>query len=87
MKGQWYNLHGNKCNLSKDNRSVCKRNPTRKGHEMDNIKQEFHTIDEYILLYPEEVQDKLRLIRKVIKEAAPEAVEKISWQMPTFYLE
>ncbi len=54
---------------------------------MENTKQEFHNTDEYIMMFPEEIQDKLRLIRRVIKEAAPEAAEKISWQMPTFYLE
>ncbi|MBN7771765.1 iron chaperone [Clostridium aminobutyricum] len=29
---------------------------------------------------------KLQEIRQVIKEAAPQASEKISWRMPTFYL-
>ncbi len=54
---------------------------------MENNKQEFHTVDEYIKLFPEEVQDKLRLLRKLIQEAAPEAKEKISYQMPTYDLE
>jgi uncharacterized protein YdhG (YjbR/CyaY superfamily) len=44
------------------------------------------TIDEYIARYPEDVQQILSKIRAVIKEAAPEAVEKISYQMPGFYL-
>lgn len=43
-------------------------------------------IDQYILKYSEELQLKLQEIRNIIKEAAPEATEKISWQMPTFYL-
>ena len=43
-------------------------------------------IDEYIEKYPEEVQKKLRDIRKVIRESAPDAEEKISYGMPTFYL-
>ena len=43
-------------------------------------------IDNYISQFPEEVQILLNEIRKVIKEAAPEATEKISYQMPTFYL-
>ncbi|MFD6208931.1 iron chaperone [Peribacillus sp. NPDC060253] len=46
----------------------------------------FKTIDEYILRFPEEVQEILRTLRKVIKDAAPEAEEKISYQMPTFAL-
>lgn len=42
-------------------------------------------IDNYIVQFPEDVQVLLNEIRKVIKEAAPEATEKISYQMPTFY--
>ncbi len=44
------------------------------------------TIDEYIARYPADVQPILSQIRAVIKEAAPGAVEKISYQMPSFYL-
>lgn len=47
----------------------------------------FVTIDEYILRFPEDIKEELQKLRKVIKEAAPEASEKISWQMPTFYLQ
>jgi uncharacterized protein YdhG (YjbR/CyaY superfamily) len=43
-------------------------------------------IDEYIAQFPEDVQQILVKIRAVIKESAPEAVEKISYQMPGFYL-
>ena len=43
-------------------------------------------IDKYISQFPEELQVKLNEIRRIIKEAAPQATEKISWQMPTFYL-
>lgn len=44
------------------------------------------SIDEYISKFPPETQELLSEIRKVIKEAAPDATEKISYQMPTFYL-
>ena len=44
------------------------------------------SIDEYISLFSSEVQEMLKTLRKVIKEAAPAAEEKISWQMPTFVL-
>lgn len=43
-------------------------------------------IRDYIKLQPESVQEKLYQIRKIIKETAPLAAEKISWRMPTFYL-
>lgn len=51
---------------------------------MEGNKIKFKSIDEYIGLYPSEVQDILTTLRKVIKESAPEATEKISYQMPTF---
>ncbi len=44
------------------------------------------TIDEYIEQFPEDVQQILTRVREVIKESAPDAVEKISYQMPGFYL-
>ena len=47
----------------------------------------YQTIDEYIEQYPEDIQKILQKIRSVIKEEAPEATEKISYQMPTFFLE
>lgn len=53
---------------------------------MDN-KLEFTTIDEYITQAPPETKEVLQKIRETIKAAAPEATEKISYQMPTFYLE
>lgn len=45
------------------------------------------TIDEYILQFSPHVQAILKKLKNVIKEAAPQAQEKISWKMPTFVLE
>ena len=45
-----------------------------------------HTIDEYIEQFQPEVRERLKALRAVIREAAPEAREKISWSMPTFTL-
>jgi uncharacterized protein YdhG (YjbR/CyaY superfamily) len=53
---------------------------------MENKKKEYNTIDEYISSFPENIQEKLREIREAIREQAPQAQEKISYQMPTFYL-
>ncbi|MCL6460191.1 MAG: DUF1801 domain-containing protein [Gorillibacterium sp.] len=53
---------------------------------MEENKITYGSIDEYISQFTPEVQEKLEAIRKVIKEAAPEAEEKISYQMPTFVL-
>lgn len=40
--------------------------------------------NEYILQFPEEVQVKLQELRSVIKQAAPEAEETISYAMPAY---
>jgi len=44
------------------------------------------TIDKYIAGFPPDVQEILENIRATIREAAPDAVETISYQMPTFTL-
>jgi uncharacterized protein YdhG (YjbR/CyaY superfamily) len=44
------------------------------------------TIDDYLKGYPPVVRNKLQEIRQVIRKAAPEAEECISYQMPTFRL-
>jgi uncharacterized protein YdhG (YjbR/CyaY superfamily) len=44
------------------------------------------TVEEYISRFPQEVQDRLRLIRNVIKENAPDAMETISYGMPAYKL-
>ena len=43
-------------------------------------------IDEYIAGFPKDVQEKLKKIRLTIRKAAPDAGERISYQMPTFTL-
>ncbi len=44
------------------------------------------TIDEYISGFPEDVQEILRKIRRIISVAAPDAEEAIKYQIPTFVL-
>ena len=46
----------------------------------------FKTIDEYISTFPEDVQEVLQQLRQIIRQAAPDAEEAISYQMPTFKL-
>ncbi len=53
---------------------------------MEGKKITFKSIDEYILQFPLEVQEILKTLRNVIRESAPDAEEKISYQMPTFAL-
>ena len=54
---------------------------------MEAKKSGFSSIDEYIAAFPEETQKILEELRAVIKAVVPEAKEKISYQMPTFFLE
>jgi len=44
----------------------------------------YTTIDEYLATCPKEVQPKLRELRQIIKEAAPDSEERISYKMPVF---
>ena len=60
------------------------------GREFKNIEQshfcgKIDSIDAYIADQPEEVRPPLQQIRETIRAAAPEATEKISYQMPTFW--
>ncbi|MDD5882682.1 MAG: DUF1801 domain-containing protein [Firmicutes bacterium] len=61
------------------------------GRNFRNINQNHYcgkapeTIEEYIWEQPEEVQPRLRQLQETIREAIPEAKEKISWSMPTFW--
>lgn len=43
-------------------------------------------IDEYIAIFPKDVQEILEKIRATIRKAAPSAEETINYQMPTFTL-
>jgi uncharacterized protein YdhG (YjbR/CyaY superfamily) len=44
------------------------------------------SIDDYIALFPAEIQAVLQKMRITIQQAAPGAVEAIKYQMPTFVL-
>lgn len=50
------------------------------------MRQHYKTIDEYIKTFPKNVQNILENMRQIIRETEPEAVETISYQMPTFKL-
>ncbi|MBK8486995.1 MAG: DUF1801 domain-containing protein [Chitinophagales bacterium] len=49
--------------------------------------QTFSNISEYISQFPVTTQEKLQEIYTIIKQYAPKATEKISYGMPTFYLQ
>lgn len=56
------------------------------GSNMATPKKRFKNIDEYVVTFPKNVQSILQELRQVIKDAAPEAEEAISYQIPTFKL-
>ena len=49
-------------------------------------KTNFQSVDEYIATFPEATQAALEEVRSVIKAVAPEAKEKISYQIAAFEL-
>ncbi|ASA22510.1 iron chaperone [Paenibacillus donghaensis] len=51
---------------------------------MESNKKGYSSVDEYISACAPEVQEELQRMRAWIRAAAPEAEEKISYQMPTF---
>ena len=53
---------------------------------MKGDRREYKTIDEYISTFPNNIQVILEEVRQAIREAAPNAEEAISYQMPAFRL-
>lgn len=53
---------------------------------MQENKVTYESVEQYIAAFEPEVQELLQSLRKVIQQAAPEAEEKISYQMPTWCL-
>ncbi len=43
------------------------------------------TVDEYILAQDEGIRDQLQRVRSVLQNELPDATEKISWSMPTYW--
>jgi len=50
------------------------------------MKTDFKSFDEYISTFPISTQNMLEELRAIIQETAPGATEKISYQMPSFFL-
>ena len=54
--------------------------------EISSSNKKVTTIDEYIAMFPQNVQDILMVLRETIQDAAPKAQEAISYGIPTFKL-
>ena len=48
---------------------------------------QFATVDDYIASFPDDVQKVLQEVRRNIREVVPEAVEKVSYGIPTLTLD
>jgi len=53
---------------------------------MDTRGKKFDTIDDYIGIFPPDIQEILQNLRRTIREIVPEAEEAIRYGMPTFRL-
>ena len=62
---------------------VCGRTFTKQNQS--HYCQDVSSIDQYIDAQAEEARPLLQQIRETIQTAAPEAIEKISYSMPTFW--
>ena len=61
----------------------CGREFSRQGQDHYCMKPQ--TIDEYIAMQDEAVQPRLREVRDVLRATLPEAQERMSWSMPTYW--
>ena len=61
----------------------CGREFSRQGQDHYCMKPQ--TIDEYIAMQDEAVQSRLREVRDVLRATLPEAEERMSWSMPTYW--
>jgi uncharacterized protein YdhG (YjbR/CyaY superfamily) len=55
-----------------------------KSHHSPYGTKKFESIDQYHAHFPEPVKKMLDQMRKIIRKAAPKAIEAISYQMPAF---
>ena len=61
----------------------CGREFSRQNQDHYCVKPE--TIDAYIAMQDEAVQPRLREVRDLLRAALPEAQERMSWSMPTYW--
>jgi len=61
----------------------CSREFTNRNQE--HYCEQAKTIDEYISFQPMEVQPLLNKVRDTLRAALPDAEERISWRMPTYW--
>jgi uncharacterized protein YdhG (YjbR/CyaY superfamily) len=55
-----------------------------RGSPVDTRRKKFDTIDDYIGIFPPDIQEILQNLRRTIREIVPEAEEAIRYGIPTF---
>ena len=63
----------------------CGREFSKKDQDHYCVKPQ--TVDDYIAAQEESIRPRLKQLRSIIHEAIPDAEEKISWSIPTFWKE
>src|SRR5262249_35005854 len=63
---------------------LCKSEPIK---SMTTIRRTPKSVDDYVSTFPSKVQASLKRIRATIRKAAPGAEERISYQIPAYFLE
>ncbi len=61
----------------------CGREFSKKDQDHYCVKPQ--TVDDYIAAQEESIRPRLKQLRSIIHRAIPDAEEKISWSMPTFW--
>jgi uncharacterized protein YdhG (YjbR/CyaY superfamily) len=56
------------------------------GADNGDVAEKFATVDEYIGSFPSQVREVLERVRRTLRDAVPDADEKISYQIPTITL-
>ncbi len=54
-------------------------------HTDDSYVEQVNPIDDYIAQQPQALQPFLNQVRSAIRDALPQAQERISWKMPTYW--
>jgi len=84
-------LHGigpNALKVIKHEMSLLNVTFRKKDEPVQNTKEgEATSVDRYVSGFPQHIQEKLQEMRSIIRSVAPTAMEKISYGIPTFYLQ
>lgn len=70
---------------NKISRQHIYNNKRKRECKMNDDNKTYKTIDEYMLIFPENIRIRLSKVREALKDTLPDTKEKISWNMPTYW--